>query len=79
MGNRGPVSLAELVDRSVGIASGIIDLLENDPALSSRPSIKAAAARAKGVAGHAGKPPGRTALSARLHRDHRFMWSSSPA
>ncbi|MGB6197302.1 MAG: hypothetical protein WBF49_13335 [Methyloceanibacter sp.] len=47
MGNRGPVSLAELVDRSVGIASEIIDLLENDPALSSRPSIKAAAARAR--------------------------------
>jgi uncharacterized membrane protein len=47
MGQRGPVSLAELVDRSVGIASEIIDLLENDPAVSSRPSIKAATARAR--------------------------------
>ena len=27
MGNRGPVSLAELVDRSVGIANEIIDVL----------------------------------------------------
>ena len=29
MGQRGPVSLAELVDRSVGIANETIDLLEN--------------------------------------------------
>ena len=42
MGQRGPVSLAELVDRSVGIAGEIIELLESDPAVRSRPSIEAA-------------------------------------
>ena len=68
MGNRGPVSLAELVDRSVGIASEIIDLLENDPALSSRPSIKAAAARARELRDTLVNPPGRTALSAPVGR-----------
>ena len=47
MGHRGPVSLAELVDRSVGIANEIIDLLENDPAVRSRPSIEAATERAR--------------------------------
>ena len=47
MGQRGPVSLAELVDRSVGIAGEIIELLESDPAVRSRPSIKAATERAK--------------------------------
>ena len=47
MGNRGPVSLAELVDRSVGIANEIIDVLESDPAVRSRPSIKAATDRAR--------------------------------
>ena len=46
MGNRGPVSLAELVDRSVGIANEIIDVLESDPAVT-RPSIKAATDRAR--------------------------------
>ena len=47
MGQRGPVSLAELVDQSVGIANEIIDLLENDPAVRSRPSIEAATDRAR--------------------------------
>ena len=47
MGQRGPVSLAELVDRSVGIAGEIIDLLESDPAVRSRPAIKAAIDQAK--------------------------------
>ena len=39
MGQRGPVSLAELVDQSAGIAREIVDLLESDPAVRSRPSI----------------------------------------
>ena len=47
MGQRGPVSLAELVDQSVGIANEIIELLESDPAVRSRPSIEAAVERAK--------------------------------
>ena len=63
MGQRGPVSLAELVDRSVGIANEIIDLLESDPAVRSRPSIKAATDRARELRDYAGKPPGRAALS----------------
>ncbi|WP_424389292.1 hypothetical protein [Methyloceanibacter sp.] len=41
------MSLAELVDRSVGIANEIIDVLESDPAVRSRPSIKAATDRAR--------------------------------
>ena len=60
MGQRGPVSLAELVDRSVGIASEIVDLLENDPAVRSRPSIEAAIDRAKELrATLANRPVGR--------------------
>ena len=47
MGQRGPVSLAELVDRAVGMAGGIIDLLESDPAVRSSPAIKAAIDRAR--------------------------------
>ena len=47
MGQRGPVSLAELVDRAVGMAGGIIDLLESDPAVRSSPAIKAAIDQAK--------------------------------
>ena len=42
MGQRGPVSLAELVDRSVGIAGEIVSLLESDP-----PEIEAATELAK--------------------------------
>ena len=42
MGQRGPVSLAELVDRSVGIAGEIVELLESDP-----PEIEAALEHAK--------------------------------
>ena len=49
------MSLAELVDRWVGIANEIIDLL-GSPAVRSRPSIKAATPIAPGIAGHAGKP-----------------------
>ena len=42
MGQRGPVSLAERVDRSAGIAREIVALLESDPAVRSRPSVAAA-------------------------------------
>ena len=42
MGQRGPVSLAELVDKSVGIAGEIVSLLESDP-----PEIEAALEHAK--------------------------------
>ena len=59
MGQRGPVSLAELVDRSVGIAGEIIDLLESDP-----PEIEAGPRTCQAAAGYAGKPPDRTAAEA---------------
>ena len=60
MGQRGPVSLAERVDRSAGIANEIIGLLENDPAVRSRPSIKAAIERARELrATLANRPIGR--------------------
>ena len=42
MGQRGPVSLAELVDKSVGIACEIVTLLESDP-----PEVEAALEHAK--------------------------------
>jgi hypothetical protein len=60
MGQRGPVSLAELVDRSIGSANEIIDLLENDPAVRSRPSIKTAIEHARELrATLANRPVGR--------------------
>ena len=42
MGQRGPVALAEVVDRSAGIAGELVELLKSDPAVRSRPSIEAA-------------------------------------
>ena len=58
MGQRGPVSLAELVDRSVGIAGEIVELLESDPAEVAAVDRGRHRSR-QGAADHTGKPPDR--------------------